>query len=69
MILGVGALVANTICPKLIQNTFTKDGVIDFQGLFLVPCGCALGAALLLGLFVPPPKSGKSVGEMGPMGH
>ena len=69
MILGVGALVANTICPKLIQNTFTVNGVIDFQGLFLVPCGCALGAALLLGLFFHPPKSGKSVGEMGPMGH
>jgi MFS family permease len=60
MILGVGALVA---------NTFTVDGVIDFHGLFLVPCGCALGAALLLGLFFHPPKSGKSASELGPIGH
>src|SRR5439155_13289004 len=27
MILGIGALVANSVCPKLIQQTFTRDGV------------------------------------------
>lgn len=57
MILGVGALVANTICPKLIQETFTKDGVTDFRNLFLVPCFSALVAVALLGLlFWPPAK-------------
>ena len=37
MILGVGALVANSICPWLLQEVFTKNGVTDFHGLFLVP--------------------------------
>jgi nucleoside transporter len=27
MILGIGVLVANTICPRLIQNVFTQDGI------------------------------------------
>src|SRR4029077_6074030 len=31
MILGVGALVANTVCPRLMQVVFTKDGVTDFR--------------------------------------
>ena len=58
MILGVGALVANTICPGLLQVTFTHDGVTDFRGLFLVPCASAVAAALLLALFFHPPKIG-----------
>jgi len=45
MILGVGALVANSICPKLIQQTFTNKltGITDFKGLFLVPLACGFG--------------------------
>ena len=43
MILGVGALVANSICPWLLQEVFTKNGVTDFQGLFLVPLVGGLG--------------------------
>jgi succinate dehydrogenase/fumarate reductase cytochrome b subunit len=56
MILGVGALVANTICPFLIQQTFTKAGVTDFHGLFMVPCLSAVAAALILALFFHPPR-------------
>jgi len=61
MILGIGALVANTICPKLIQDVYTKtleDGtkVTDFQGLFLVPLACAVLAAFALTFFFHPPK-------------
>jgi nucleoside transporter len=61
MILGIGALVANTICPKLIQVVYVKtleDGttVTDFQGLFLVPLISALAAAAALALFFHPPK-------------
>ena len=65
MILGVGALVANSICPKLIQQTFTNTatGVTDFKGLFFVPLACASGAALVLALFFHPPK--KAVPQMG----
>ena len=56
MILGIGALVANSICPYLMQNTFTADGVTNFRGLFLVPLGAALLAAIALALFFHPPK-------------
>ncbi|MSU34573.1 MAG: MFS transporter [Pedosphaera sp.] len=58
MILGIGALVANSICPKLIQDVYTpKGGVTDFKGLFLIPLACAILAALVLALFFrPPPK-------------
>jgi MFS family permease len=56
MILGIGALAANSICPRLIQETFTKAGVTDFTGLFLVPCYFALGAAAVLALFFHPPS-------------
>jgi nucleoside transporter len=56
MILGVGALVANSIGPRLIQKTFNHGGITDFHGLFLVPCLSALGAAVALALFFHPPK-------------
>jgi nucleoside transporter len=56
MILGVGALVANTICPILIQDVFTTEGKTDFRGLFLVPCFVATAAAVALALFFHPPK-------------
>lgn len=57
MILGVGALVANSICPALLQTTFTHGGVTDFKGLFLLPAGCAAVAALLLAAAFWPPKT------------
>jgi nucleoside transporter len=57
VILGLGALVANTVCPPLIQNVFTQNGVTNFRGLFIVPLAAATLAALLLALFFrPPPK-------------
>jgi nucleoside transporter len=61
MILGLGALVANYVCPGLIQDTFTKDGVTNFRGLFLIPCFSALAAAVILALFFHPPKTGEPV--------
>ncbi len=69
MILGVGALVANTICPGLLQVTFTHDGVTDFRGLFLVPCASAIAAALLLALFFHPPKIGTNNGGLAATPH
>ncbi len=56
MILGIGALVANSVCPTLIQKTFTVDKVTNFKGLFLVPCGASLLAAVALALFFHPPR-------------
>ena len=56
MILGVGALLANSICPYLSQNVFTRGNATNFHGLFLVPVTCALAAAVALLLFFHPPK-------------
>ena len=59
MILGVGALLANAICPYLIQKVYTQNQIVDFHGLFLIPLALALGAsALLLVFFWPPRKEG-----------
>jgi MFS family permease len=59
MILGVGALLANAICPYLIGTVFSRgeegNKVVDFFGLFMVPLALALlAAALLLFFFWPP---------------
>ncbi|MGV3482939.1 MAG: nucleoside permease [Planctomycetaceae bacterium] len=57
MILGVGALVANLICPWLIQEKFTNaEGITDFRNLFLVPCAASTLAAIALAVFFHPPK-------------
>jgi MFS family permease len=56
MVLGVGALVANSICPYLLQNVFTQGGKTNFQSLFLVPMAAALLAAAALALLFHPPK-------------
>ncbi len=57
-ILGVGALLANSICPWLMQTVYTKGGVTDFKDLFLVPLIVASGAAVTLALFFRPPVTG-----------
>lgn len=56
MILGVGGLVANSICPWLIQDVYTKNRITDFHGLFLFPCFAATAAAIALALFFHPPR-------------
>jgi len=56
MILGIGALVANSVCPYLMQSVFTQNGVTNFHSLFLVPLFFALVAAIALALFFHPPK-------------
>ncbi len=61
MILGVGALVANSVCPYLMQEVFTKDKIVDFRNLFLVPCAVSLAATVLLATCFNPPK--KKVAE------
>ena len=55
-ILGIGALLANSICPWLMQTVYTKAGVVDFKGLFMVPLIAASAAAIALALFFHPPK-------------
>jgi nucleoside transporter len=64
MIYGVGALVANSVCPYLMQTVFTNNGVTDFRSLFLVPLATAVLAAIILALFFhPPPKAPKMQSE------
>ena len=55
MILGIGVLVANSVCPYLMQTVFTHDGVTNFRSLFLVPLSAASLAALALAAFFHPP--------------
>jgi len=69
MILGVGALAANSICPWLMQVVFTKGGVTDFKGLFLLPCFVALGAAVALALFFHPPAINAEKGSAAAAPH
>jgi MFS family permease len=54
MILGLGAMLAGAICPKLF-DAFINKGGNDWTGLFKVPMYLALAAAgMLLLLFWPP---------------
>jgi hypothetical protein len=55
MIFGLGPLAANAVGPKLISEKVSIDGVIDFKGLFLIPCVAAIAAAVVLALFFRPP--------------
>lgn len=54
LILGVGMVAANQLFPRLVA-AYTTDGVLDYQKLFLVPTGLAIGAIVLLLLFFKPP--------------
>lgn len=69
MILGIGALVANSICPRLIQQTFKHGDLVDFRGLFLVPCYAGILAMLLLLLAFHPPKGVAATGAPGSAPH
>lgn len=68
MILGIGALLANSICPWLLQEKFTNSvtKLVDFHGLFLVPMFSAIGAAVALALFFHPPKTQPGAGGSSP---
>lgn len=56
MILGIGTLVANFVCPPLFAKFSLAEGV-DYKTLFLIPCVTAIAAAVLLALgFWPPPS-------------
>jgi hypothetical protein len=57
MILGIGVVAANTLCPYLMQKVFTSNGVTVFRSLFMVPLVASLlGAASLWLWFSPPAK-------------
>jgi nucleoside transporter len=66
VILGLGALAANTFCPTLMQVVFTQNGVTNYRGLFIVPLVAAVLAAVLLALFFHPPPKTTSVPKAEP---
>lgn len=47
---------ANSVCPWLIQEVFTVDGVTDFKNLFLVPSFISIAAAVVLAVGSNPPR-------------
>ena len=61
MILGIGALVANSICPWLAENVFVQgagaEKTINYRSMFLFPSAVATLAAIALALFFHPPKN------------
>jgi nucleoside transporter len=54
MILGLGVIAANSLCPYL-TTVYTHKGVTDFRTLFIFAGGVALAAAITLALFFHPP--------------
>jgi len=66
LILGLGPFVGNFVWAKLGEEFKNPNGTVDFQHLFLVPAGIALGAALVLFLFFRPPiRAEKALPEKG----
>jgi len=60
MILGLGVIAANTICPAM-TDAYTAKGATDFKSLFMISAGVALAATMTLGLFFHPPTLKKAV--------
>jgi nucleoside transporter len=54
MILGLGVIAANTLCPLMMKH-FSPDGTADFKSLFLISAAVSLAATLSLALFFHPP--------------
>ena len=54
MILGLGVIAANTICPAM-TDAYTAKDATDFKSLFLISAAIALAATVSLGLFFHPP--------------
>jgi nucleoside transporter len=57
MILGLGVIVANTLCPWMTAQ-YTANGATDFRTLFVIAAGVALAATITLALFFHPPAPG-----------
>jgi hypothetical protein len=62
VILGVGSLLANSICPYLL-DVLTKNGVTNFRTLFEIPLAAATLAAIALAILFHPPKKTSELAE------
>ncbi len=68
VIFGLGALLANFVCPMLLADVFTKNKVTDFRGLFLVPLAASVVGAVALAFFFHPPARKDPAAEAKPAG-
>jgi MFS family permease len=69
LIVGVGMVVASQLFPRLVA-TYTENGVVNYQKLFLVPTGMALVGVILMALFFKPPTARpEAVAESGAAPH
>lgn len=68
-ILGLGALLAFSICPWLMQSVYAKGNLTDFKGLFMVPMLTASAAAIALALFFHPPATPTDGAKAGSAPH
>ena len=59
MILGLGVIAANTICPLLTDTLHGRRRARIFGACSSSRCGVALAAAIALALFFHPPKSAR----------
>ncbi len=69
LILGVGMVVASFLFPYLRDVVFTRDGVIDYKSLFLVPTGLAILGIVLLAVLFNPPKEEARLEGVSPPAH
>jgi MFS family permease len=79
VILGVGALIANTWCASIKDGYTTQvpsaadpgksEAVVDWHHLFELPMWIALGAAVLLAVAFRPPKEPAADGGAGALPH
>jgi MFS family permease len=60
MILGLGSITVNTLCPWM-NDQYTRAGVTDFHSLFIIVGAVALAATLALALFFHPPAQKEAV--------
>ena len=56
LVFGFGPLASFYYGPKLLAEYTSADKLVAWNKLFLIPCGAALVATLLLALFFHPPK-------------
>ncbi len=56
LVFGFGPLASFYYGPKLLAEYTSPDKIVAWNKLFLIPCGAALVATVLLALFFHPPK-------------
>lgn len=65
LILGVGPLTANYVCPRL-KSMYSDGDVVDYSKVMLWPAGIALAAAVFLFLFFRPPQKAATPARAAP---